>query len=123
MYIAYTSTDEISHAVHESSEEKWNEVKALDDFETKDEKNIIDVPDIERHMYMAVVPDPDIMIRTSGETRLSNFLLWQSSGCLLYSPSILWPEIGFRHLVKAILDFQNHLDYLNKQKQMVLLDS
>lgn len=115
--IAYTSTDEISHAVHESCEEKSDEVKVLDDCETKDEKNIIGMADIERHMYMAVAPDPDIIIRTSGETRLSNFLLWQSSSCLLYSPSILWPEIGFRHLVKAILDFQNHLYYLNKQKQ------
>nr|GEY19465.1 dehydrodolichyl diphosphate synthase 6-like [Tanacetum cinerariifolium] len=63
--IAYTSTDEISHAVHESCEEKWDEVKVLDDCETKDEKNIIDVADIERHMYMAVAPDPDIIIRTS----------------------------------------------------------
>ena len=117
IHIAYTSTDEISHAVHESCEEKSDEVKVLNDCEAKDEKNIIGMADIERHMYMAVAPDPDIIIRTSGETRLSNFLLWQSSSCLLYSPSILWPEIGFRHLVKAILDFQNHLYYLNKQKQ------
>ncbi|XP_076952387.1 dehydrodolichyl diphosphate synthase CPT3-like [Bidens hawaiensis] len=105
--IAYTSTDEILHAVQESCDEKWDEV----------EKNVINVLDIERNMYMAVAPDPDIIIRTSGETRLSNFLLWQSSSCLLYSPSVLWPEIGFRHLVWAILDFQRKLYYLNKLKQ------
>ncbi|GKE30158.1 dehydrodolichyl diphosphate synthase 6-like protein [Tanacetum coccineum] len=117
--IAYTSTDEILHAVQESCEEKWDAVKVLDDCdETKYEKDIIGVADIEKHMYMAVAaPDPDIIIRTSGETRLSNFLLWQSSNCLLYSPSVLWPDIGFRHLVQAILDFQNHLYYLNKQKK------
>ncbi|KAD2804131.1 hypothetical protein E3N88_37508 [Mikania micrantha] len=105
--IAYTSTDEILHSVEESSEEKWDEIKVLKD--KKHEKDIINVLDIERHMYMAVAPDPDIIIRTSGETRLSNFLLWQSTNCLLYSPSILWPEIGFRHLVWAILDFQHKL--------------
>ncbi|KAD2804103.1 hypothetical protein E3N88_37480 [Mikania micrantha] len=106
--IAYTSTDEILHSVEESSEEKWDEIKILKD--KKHEKDIINVLDIERHMYMAVAPDPDIIIRTSGETRLSNFLLWQSTDCLLYSPSILWPEIGFRHLVWAILDFQHNPD-------------
>nr|GEU99519.1 dehydrodolichyl diphosphate synthase 6-like [Tanacetum cinerariifolium] len=75
--IAYTSTDEISHAVHESCEEKWDEVKVLDDCEIKD-NNIIGVADIERHMYMAVAPDPDVIIRTSGETRLSYFGLPKS---------------------------------------------
>ncbi|KAK9063626.1 hypothetical protein SSX86_017497 [Deinandra increscens subsp. villosa] len=113
--IAYTSTDEILHSVEESCEEKRVKVGVLNG--KRHEKDVIDVSDIERHMYMAVAPDPDIIIRTSGETRLSNFLLWQSSNCLLYSPSVLWPEIGFRHLVRAVLDFQHKLHYLNKQKQ------
>ncbi|KAI3734322.1 hypothetical protein L6452_13788 [Arctium lappa] len=75
--IAYTSTDEILHAVEESCEEIWDKIKVLDDCgsgygliklgnERNQEKNIIDVSDIERHMYMAVAPDPDIIIRTSG---------------------------------------------------------
>ena len=76
--VAYTSTDEILHAVQESCEEKWDEVKVLDDCETKYEKDIISVADIEKHMYMAVAaPDPDIIIRTSGETRLSNLFYGQ----------------------------------------------
>ncbi|XP_023749459.1 dehydrodolichyl diphosphate synthase CPT3 [Lactuca sativa] len=107
--IAYTSTDEIFHAVLESCEEKRDK---------KGEKSMIDVTDIERHMYMGVTPDPDIIIRTSGESRLSNFLLWQSGNCLLYSPPVLWPEIGFRHLVQAVLDFQKHFCYLNNQKKI-----
>ncbi|XP_071731049.1 dehydrodolichyl diphosphate synthase CPT3-like [Rutidosis leptorrhynchoides] len=109
--IAYTSTDEILNAVQESCEVKWDERRN----ELNQENTSIGLLDIEKRMYMAVAPDPDIIIRTSGETRLSNFLLWQSANCLLYSPSVLWPEIGFWHLVKAILDFQTHLYYLKKQ--------
>ncbi|KAM5576469.1 dehydrodolichyl diphosphate synthase CPT3-like [Rosa sericea] len=127
--IAYTSTDEIVHAVQESCEEKWNEISVLnasgagyglDKFgeNEKDEReNIVKLTDIERHMYMAVAPDPDILIRTSGETRLSNFLLWQSAYCCLYSPSVLWPEIGFRHFVWAILNFQCNRLYLERKKK------
>lgn len=109
--IAYTSTDEILNAVCESCEEKWDEKGG-------NEKDMIGVKDIEGHMYMAVTPDPDVIIRTSGETRLSNFLLWQSGNCLLYSPAVLWPEIGFRHLVQAVLEFQRHIGYLKNQKKI-----
>ncbi|KAL3820171.1 hypothetical protein ACJIZ3_006076 [Penstemon smallii] len=112
--IAYTSTDEILHAVEESCREKRAEFrKGMENSES-----LITVTDIEKHMYMADVPNPDVIIRTSGETRLSNFLLWQSAYTLLCSPSILWPEIGFRHLVRAVLDYQRNFAYLEqKQKQ------
>ncbi|PWA49660.1 Di-trans-poly-cis-decaprenylcistransferase-like protein [Artemisia annua] len=110
--VAYTSTDEILHAVQESCDKTWHENRGSDDGLRR-----LDVSDIERHMYMGVVPDPDVIIRTSGETRLSNFLLWQSSNCLLYSPSILWPEIGFQHLVQAVFEFQKRFYYLNKQSK------
>ncbi|GJV79462.1 dehydrodolichyl diphosphate synthase 6-like protein [Tanacetum coccineum] len=109
--VAYTSTDEILHAVQESCEERWHQYRVLDDGLRR-----LDVLDIQKHMYMGVVPDPDVIIRTSGETRLSNFLLWQSSNCLLYSPSILWPEIGFPHLLQAVLEFQKHFYYLKGNK-------
>ncbi|XP_004289931.1 PREDICTED: dehydrodolichyl diphosphate synthase 6-like isoform 2 [Fragaria vesca subsp. vesca] len=127
--VAYTSTDEIMHAVQESCEEKWNEISVLnasgagydlDKFgenENEGRENIVQLTDIERHMYMAVAPDPDILIRTSGETRLSNFLLWQSAYCCLYTPSVLWPEIGFRHFVWAILNFQCNRLYLERKKK------
>ncbi|KAJ9540501.1 hypothetical protein OSB04_027007 [Centaurea solstitialis] len=121
--IAYTSTDEILHAVEESCEERWEKIKNLDDCgkklgnERNLEKNIIDVSDIERNMYMAVAPDPDIIIRTSGETRLSNFLLWQTTSCLLYSPSVMWPEIGFRHLTNK-QEIEDASD--NKRRQLCL---
>ncbi|XP_057791744.1 dehydrodolichyl diphosphate synthase CPT3-like isoform X1 [Salvia miltiorrhiza] len=113
--IAYTSTDEIAHSVEETCKEKWDE---LGGNATDSKEPLIDVADVEKHMYMAVAPDPDIIIRSSGETRLSNFLLWQSASSLLYSPRALWPEIGFWHLIRAILDFQRNLASLEtKLKQ------
>ncbi|KAE9597912.1 hypothetical protein Lal_00029598 [Lupinus albus] len=83
----------------------------------EDELPSIKLVDIEKNIYMAVAPDPDILIRTSGEARLSNFLLWQTSVCPLYSPAALWPEIGLRHLVWAVLNFQRHHFYLEKKKK------
>ncbi|KAK4262004.1 hypothetical protein QN277_027621 [Acacia crassicarpa] len=77
----------------------------------------IKLVDMEKQMDMSVAPDPDILIRTSGETRLSNFLLWQTSTCLLYAPTALWPEIGLRHLVWAVMSFQRHHSYLEKKRK------
>ncbi|XP_009784818.1 dehydrodolichyl diphosphate synthase CPT3-like [Nicotiana tabacum] len=113
--VAYTSTDEILHAVQSSCLEKWKEIQELDanqaqngeiTEEKQELKHIIKLVDIERHTYMGLAPDPDVLIRTSGETRHSNFLLWQTTSCLLYSPKVLFPEIGLRHLVWAVLNFQ-----------------
>ncbi|GLT74499.1 hypothetical protein SLA2020_462910 [Shorea laevis] len=127
--IAYNSTNEIVHAVQDACEEKLDEVKALEASgagyglirlggNELDERDYpVKVTDIEKHMYMAVAPDPDIIIRTSGETRLSNFLLWQSAYCYLYSPSVLWPAIGFQHFLWAILNFQRNHFYLDKKRK------
>ncbi|XP_041004629.1 dehydrodolichyl diphosphate synthase CPT3-like isoform X1 [Juglans microcarpa x Juglans regia] len=129
--VAYTSTNEIVRAVQKSCEQKWEEISILDAsgsgygltevvLSEKDEgENLINLIDIEKHMYMAVAPDPDILIRTSGETRLSNFLLWQTAYCSLYSPYVLWPEIGFRHFLWAILNFQQNHFYLEKRRKQL----
>ncbi|KAM0975149.1 hypothetical protein ACFX13_018506 [Malus domestica] len=166
--VAYSSRDEIVHAVQESCYEKRNEIQAqikrtrggnggldgeagLDTSEAcnervegekentmvnhvenvegevqESEKQLQNVPvvkvvDVERHMYMAVAPDPNIVIRTSGETRLSNFLLWQTSNCLLYFPAALWPDLGLWHLVWAILNFQRNHYYLEKKRKQIVL--
>ncbi|KAL8517690.1 hypothetical protein ACS0TY_015790 [Phlomoides rotata] len=110
--IAYTSTDEIVHAVEETCLEKRDEFSTTDDNET-----LIYVADIEKHVYMGVAPDPEIIIRSSGETRLSNFLLWQSATSILSSPRVLWPEIGFWHLVQAIIEFQRNFAFLEKKRK------
>ncbi|XP_074316653.1 dehydrodolichyl diphosphate synthase CPT3-like [Silene latifolia] len=119
--IAYTSTNEIMNAVELSCEEKWDELKILDSCGAAYglTKNFVDLVDVERNMFMKVAPSPDIVVRTSGESRLSNFLLWQSSCSILYSPSIFWPEIGLRHLGWAILKFQRYRSYLEKTKKRV----
>lgn len=117
--VAYTSTDEITHSAQESCVKKWDGT-ANGDYDgeitkQREEKRTIKLVDLEKHMYMGVAPDPDILIRSSGETRLSNFLLWQSSNCVLYSPRALWPEIGLWHVMWAVLNFQRYHSYVEKK--------
>ncbi|MBI2956122.1 MAG: isoprenyl transferase [Acidobacteria bacterium] len=58
------------------------------------------------HLYAADLPDPDLLIRTSGEMRLSNFLLWQLAYTEIWVTETLWPDFTPAHLLEAILDFQ-----------------
>jgi undecaprenyl diphosphate synthase len=62
--------------------------------------------DIHRHLYTAHMPDPDLLIRTSGEMRISNFLLWQIAYTEIYVTDMLWPDFRGIHLLEAIADFQ-----------------
>ena len=66
----------------------------------------IDEEMISRHMYAADLPDPDLVIRTSGEMRLSNFLLWQLAYTEIYVTPTLWPDFDGVHLLEALADFQ-----------------
>ena len=67
----------------------------------------IDERALESKLFTADCPDPDLMIRTSGEQRISNFLLWQAAYAELYMSPVLWPDFGKRELYEAILDFQS----------------
>jgi undecaprenyl diphosphate synthase len=62
--------------------------------------------DIHRHLYTAHMPDPDLMIRTSGEMRISNFLPWQIAYSEIFVTNRLWPDFRGIHLLEAIADFQ-----------------
>ena len=62
--------------------------------------------DIHRHLYTAQMPDPDLLIRTSGEMRLSNYLLWQLAYTEIFVTERLWPDFTGIHLLEAIADFQ-----------------
>lgn len=62
--------------------------------------------DIHRHLYTAHMPDPDLLIRTSGEMRISNFLLWQIAYAEIYVTERLWPDFRGIHLLEAIAAFQ-----------------
>ncbi len=59
-----------------------------------------------KYLYTAEIPDPDLLIRTSGEYRLSNFLLWQSAYTEFYFCDVLWPDFRKKHLIEAIAEFQ-----------------
>jgi undecaprenyl diphosphate synthase len=62
--------------------------------------------DIHRHLYTAHMPDPDLLIRTSGEMRLSNYLLWQVAYTELFVTERLWPDFRGIHLLEALADYQ-----------------
>ena len=66
----------------------------------------VDEDAIASHLYTAGLPEPDLLIRTSGEMRISNFLLWQIAYAELYVTERLWPDFGRADLLEAILDFQ-----------------
>lgn len=62
--------------------------------------------DIARHLYTAGLPDPDFIIRTSGEIRLSGFLLWQSAYSEFYFADVLWPEFRKIDFLRALRSYQ-----------------
>jgi undecaprenyl diphosphate synthase len=68
---------------------------------------VIDEAFFADHLYTANVDDPDLLIRTSGELRVSNFLLWQIAYAEIHVTKVLWPDFRRRHLFEAILDFQS----------------
>jgi undecaprenyl diphosphate synthase len=62
--------------------------------------------DVSRHLYTAQLPDPDLMIRTSGEMRVSNFLLWQIAYAEIFVTETLWPDFNRARLLEAFVEFQ-----------------
>ncbi len=66
------------------------------------------------------IPDPELLIRTSGEARISNFLLWQIAYTELYFTKIFWPEFRKEHLYKAILDFQSRERRFGKTSEQIV---
>ena len=89
----YSSRDEIKHAVQNIA----TRVKA-------GELNVEDISEqtITDNLYTNFAPDPDMIIRTSGENRLSNFLLWQASYAEFYFPDVLWPDFDKEEFAKAM---------------------
>jgi undecaprenyl diphosphate synthase len=76
--------------------------------------------EFEKYLSTHGVPDPDLMIRTSGELRISNFLLWQLAYSELYFTEKLWPDFGKEDLYNAIIDFQNRERRFGKTSEQVL---
>jgi tritrans,polycis-undecaprenyl-diphosphate synthase [geranylgeranyl-diphosphate specific] len=70
------------------------------------EPDQIDSETVSRHLYTRDLPDPDLIFRTSGEERISNFLLWQSAYSELYFSDVLWPGLTRLEFLRAIRSFQ-----------------
>jgi undecaprenyl diphosphate synthase len=66
----------------------------------------VDESTIEKYLFTAHLPEPDLLIRTSGELRVSNFLLWQIAYAEIWVTDVLWPDFRRKHLLQAIADFQ-----------------
>ena len=86
----YGGRDEIVHAVNAALKEGVTSITA---------------DDISRHLYTASTPDPDLIIRTAGESRLSNFLLWQGAYSEIFITKTLWPDFSRADIVEAVEDF------------------
>ena len=90
-----------------------------------DVKNGILIPekitedDFEQYLTTSGIPNPELMIRTSGELRVSNFLLWQLAYTELYFTDILWPDFGKDDFYNAIIDFQNRERRFGKTSEQV----
>ncbi|MDP2938183.1 MAG: isoprenyl transferase [Candidatus Omnitrophota bacterium] len=91
-----------------SRQEIVDAVKKFTNAVIKDEANLegLDIENFSNYLYTAGLPDPDLLIRTSGEMRISNFLLWQLSYAELYFPKKYWPDFGKEDLEKAIEEYQ-----------------
>jgi undecaprenyl diphosphate synthase len=94
----YGSRQEITDAVN----------RILDSYYGRKENKFksINPEDLNSFLYTTGIPDPDLLIRTSGEYRLSNFLLWQMAYTELYFTRTLWPDFSRKHFFRAILSYQ-----------------
>ena len=75
--------------------------------------------DFEKYLTTYGIPDPELMIRTSGELRISNFLLWQVAYTELYFTEKLWPDFGKDDFYNAIIDFQKRERRFGKTSEQV----
>ena len=91
-----------------SREEMLDAIKSIaaDHSSGELELESIDESEVSRRLYTAEMPDPDLVIRTSGEERISNFLLWQMAYSELYFTDVFWPSFSKKELLKAIQTYQ-----------------
>ena len=80
----------------------------------------INEEDFEKYLTTYGIPDPELMIRTSGELRISNFLLWQLAYTELYFTDMLWPDFGKEDFYNAIIEFQKRERRFGKTSEQVL---
>lgn len=103
---------------------RWEITEAVKQIASKVRKGDLEIDQIDENVvadYLNTrnIPDPDLLIRTGGEYRISNFLMWQLSYAELYFTDVYWPEFREENLYKAILDFQNRERRFGKTGEQV----
>jgi len=103
---------------------RWEMIKAVRDISYKIKEGKIDPANIddkifENFLTTKDIPDPELLIRTSGELRISNFLLWQIAYCELYFTETLWPDFGKEELYKALVEYQKRERRFGKTSEQV----
>ena len=108
--LSYGSREEIVSAVKKISEKVKNNIISIDS---------IDDSIINEHLYTQNLPEVDLLIRTSGEHRISNFLLWQIAYAELYFTDILWPDFKEQDLYQAIISYQKRERRFGKTSEQI----
>ena len=106
---------------------RWDIVQGIKRLLKDVKKNLISEEDITQQLFShylstSNIPDPELLIRTSGEMRISNFLLWQMAYTELYITELLWPDFRKEHLIEAIISYQKRERRFGKISEQVNLE-
>ncbi|WP_026706094.1 isoprenyl transferase [Flavobacterium soli] len=108
--LSYGSREELISAIKNISSKVKNNIISID---------AIDESIINQHLYTQNLPDVDLLIRTSGEHRISNFLLWQIAYAELYFTEVLWPDFTEQNLYEAIISYQKRERRFGKTSEQI----
>ena len=108
--LSYGSREEIVSAVKKISDKVKNNIISID---------AIDDSIINEHLYTQNLPDVDLLIRTSGEHRISNFLLWQIAYAELFFSEVMWPDFRDEHLYEALISYQKRERRFGKTSEQI----
>ncbi len=108
--LSYGSREEIVSAVKKISDKVKNNIISID---------AIDDSIINEHLYTQNLPDVDLLIRTSGEHRISNFLLWQIAYAELFFSEVMWPDFREEHLYEALMSYQKRERRFGKTSEQI----
>lgn len=108
--LSYSSRWEITEAARKLAKDVKNDIVGIDS---------VNETSFGKYLTTAGIPDPDLMIRTSGEMRISNFLLWQMAYTELYITDVLWPDFGKDDLYKALIEYQRRERRFGKTSEQI----
>ena len=108
--LSYGSREEIVNTIQNISKKVVNNQLAIEEID----ENVIN-----SHLYTFNLPDVDLMIRTSGEQRISNFLLWQMAYAELYFTDVLWPDFRKSDFFDAVIEYQNRERRFGKTSEQI----